>query len=318
MGKIQKEESQVASSILMIRPVAFRGNPETASSNRFQREPGVVDAASEQAAAVQEFDGLVGVLRAAGVDVIVVDDTFEHDTPDSIFPNNWVSFHADGRVVLYPMMAPNRRPERRQDILERLSSGDGFRITEIVDLSTHEDEGRFLEGTGSLVLDRHNRFAYACISPRTSLDLLAEFGQRLDYEVISFDATDRGGVPIYHTNVMMCIGERFAVICDEAIQDPEQRRAVIRKLSETGHEVVSIDREQKLQFAGNMLELVGRDGERLLVMSRRAADSLSDHQKEVLSRHARLVSAPINTIEDSAGGSARCMIAEIHLPRRLA
>jgi hypothetical protein len=316
MEDTQKVERQVASSVLMIRPVAFRGNPETASSNRFQRQPGSVDSASEQAAAVQEFDGLVGVLQAAGVDVIVVDDTPEHDTPDSIFPNNWVSFHADGRVVLYPMMAPNRRPERRKDILERLSSGDGFRITEIVDLSPHEGDERFLEGTGSLVLDRPNRIAYACGSPRTSLDLLAEFGQRLDYEVISFDATDRGGVPIYHTNVLMCIGEGFTVICDEAILDAEQRRAVVRKLSETGHEIVSIDRDQKLHFAGNMLELASRDGERLLVMSRRAADSLSDQQREVLSRHARLVSAPVNTIEDSAGGSVRCMIAEIHLPRR--
>jgi len=309
-------ENQVASNVLMIRPVAFRGNPETALSNNFQREPGVVEPAQEQAAAVREFDGLVATLRDEGVDVYVVEDMLEPDTPDSIFPNNWVSFHADGRAVLYPMMAPNRRPERREDILKRLSSDDGFRITEIVDLSPHENEGRYLEGTGSLVLDRENRVAYACISPRTSVDLLAEFGQRLNYEVVGFDATDSDGVPIYHTNVMMCIGNGFVVICDEAIRDPEQRHAVLRKLRDTGHEVVSIDSDQKHQFAGNMLELAGRDGERLLAMSQRAFNSLTEEQKNTLSGYARMVSAPINTIEDSAGGSARCMIAEIHLPRR--
>lgn len=316
MRDTQNEEKQAASSVLMIRPVAFRGNPQTALSNSFQRDPGVVDAAQEQADALREFEGLVGLLQTAGVNVVVIDDTLEPDTPDSIFPNNWVSFHKDGCVVLYPMMAPNRRAERREDILEHLSSEDGFRITEIVDLSPHEAEERFLEGTGSLVLDRPNRIAYACISPRTSLELIAEFGQRINYEVVGFNAADEGGVPIYHTNVLMCIGERFAVICDEAISDPEQRHAVVRKLSDTGHEVVSIDHDQLLHFVGNMLELVNCDGEKLLVMSRRAANSLSDHQSEVLSRYARLISVPINAIEDSAGGSVRCMLAEIHLPRR--
>ena len=316
MTDLQEKESQVTGSVLMIRPVAFRGNPETASSNKFQRDPGVVNPALEQAGALEEFDKLVDTLRQAGVDVIVAEDRVEPDTPDSIFPNNWVSFHADGRVVLYPMMALNRRPERRADILEKLSSDDGFRITEIVDLSENEIDDRFLEGTGSLVLDRTNRIAYACLSPRTSVDLLAGFGQRLGYEVVSFDAVDRNAVPIYHTNVLMCVGSDFAVICDEAIPDSKQRQAVIRKLQDSGHEIISINQDQKKNFAGNMLELVSRDGQKLLAMSRRALDSLSVEQKDALSRHARLVSSPINTIEDSAGGSVRCMIAEIHLPRR--
>ncbi len=309
-------ERHVASSVLMIRPVAFRGNPETAESNRFQREPGTVEAGSEQAAAAVEFEGLVRALENAGVRVIVVEDTLEPDTPDSVFPNNWVSFHADGRVILYPMMAPNRRGERRRDILEHLSAEEGFRIDEVIDLSAHELDDRFLEGTGSLVLDRVHRIAYACISPRTSLELLAEFGQRLGYEVLGFDARDRQGVPIYHTNVLMCVGEKFAVICDEAIVDQAQREAVLRKLRETGHEIVSITRDQKNRFAGNMLELQNAEGKRLLAMSRRAEESLTHEQKAVLTRYVRIVSAPIETIEDSAGGGVRCMMAEIHLPHR--
>lgn len=316
MNSGQADERHVASSILMIRPVAFRGNPETAGSNRFQRTPGTVDADSEQAAAAAEFQGLVRAMEDAGIRVIVVEDTLEPDTPDSVFPNNWVSFHADGRVVLYPMMAPNRRDERRRDILEHLSAEEGFRIDEVIDLSAHELDDRFLEGTGSLVLDRVHRIAYACISPRTSLEVLGEFGQRLGYEVLGFDARDRQGIPIYHTNVLMCVGEKFAVICDEAMVDEAQREAVLLKLRETGHEIVSITRDQKNQFAGNLLELQNDEGERILAMSRRAEESLTAEQKAVLTSYARIVSAPIEAIEDSAGGGVRCMMAEIHLPHR--
>lgn len=309
-------EHQIAPAVLMVRPVAFRGNPETAGSNRFQRRPGTVAPDAEQAAALREFDGLVAALREVGVEVIVEADTPEPHTPDSIFPNNWLSLHADGRAVLYPMMAPSRRGERRLDVVERLASEHGFRVSEILDLSAHEAEGRFLEGTGSLVLDRTHRVAYACLSPRTDLDLLGEFGQRLGYELVAFDATDADGVPIYHTNVMMAIGDGFAVVCAEAIADEEQRRAVLRRLADSGHEVVEISRAQMAAFAGNMLALESADGTQLLAMSARAEAGLTAEQRETLGRHARIVAAPIDSIEDSAGGSVRCMLAEIHLPRR--
>jgi hypothetical protein len=305
---------QVTGTVLMIRPAAFRSNPQTAASNAFQRAPGVVPATLEQAAAETEFDGLVGALRAAGVEAIVEDDTLSPSTPDAIFPNNWVSFHAGGLVVLYPMMAPNRRRERRIDLIERLGSVHGFRVTEVVDLSFHEAEGRFLEGTGSMVLDRVNRVAYACLSPRTDLDVLAEFAQRLDYEPLAFAASD-DALAVYHTNVMMAIGEGFAVICAEAIDDPVQRAAVLGKLVATGHEVIEISRDQMRSFAGNMLALAAPDGGQLLAMSARAAASLTEGQREALERRARFVVAPIDGIESSGGGSVRCMLAEVHLPR---
>jgi hypothetical protein len=246
----------------------------------------------------------------------VVDDTTEPHTPDSVFPNNWLSFHADGTVVLYPMMAVNRRGERRLDVLEDLSASGGFRIDSTVDLSVHESEDKFLEGTGSLVLDRINRIAYACLSPRTHLDLLGEFGQRLDYDIVVFDAHDAGGVPIYHTNVLMCLGEHFAVICAEAIVDETRRKDVLKQLEQGGREVVTIAQEQMAAFAGNMLELENGAGDKLLVMSERARDSLSESQEVRLSKYAKLLSAPISHIEDSAGGSVRCMLAEIHLPKK--
>jgi hypothetical protein len=307
---------QTTNTVLMIRPVAFHSNPETAASNAFQRRPGEVDPACEQAAALREFDGLVDTLRAYGVEVIVEPDTESPQTPDSVFPNNWVSFHADGTIVLYPMMARSRRAERRPDILERLAKDRGFRIGAIVDLSFHEADGRFLESTGSMVLDRVNRVAYACLSPRTDLDLIAEFGQRLEYEPVAFAASDATGVPIYHTNVMMALGEGFAVLCAEAIDDAAQSDAVLRKLEDTGHEVVVITRGQMGAFAGNMLALRAPDDGQLLAMSARAADSLTPDQRATLERYARIVAAPIDSIEDSAGGSVRCMLAEVHLPRK--
>jgi hypothetical protein len=306
---------QTTGTVLMIRPVAFRSNPQTAASNAFQRAPGVVPASLEQAAAETEFDGLVRALRAAGVEVIVEEDTLEPSTPDAVFPNNWVSFHANGLVVLYPMMAPNRRRERRIDVIERLGAEHGFRIAEVVDLSYHEAEGRFLESTGSMVLDRVNRVAYACLSPRTHIDVLAEVAQRLNYEPLAFAASDGNGVPVYHTNVMMAVGEGFAVICAEAIDEPVQRSAVLGKLAATGHEIIEIDRGQMQSFAGNMLALAGPDGAQLLAMSARAAAALTAEQRAALEGHARIVAAPIDGIESSAGGSVRCMLAEVHLPR---
>lgn len=300
----------------MIRPVAFRSNPETASSNRFQGNPAALDPMMEQRAAAAQFQGLVDTLRAARVHVVVEPDTPDPDTPDSIFPNNWVSFHGDGTVVTYPMMAPNRRAEVRADVIERLSNDHGYRVEQIVDLTGNAGSGHFLEGTGSMVLDRVNRVAYACLSERTTLEGLAEFSQRLDYEIVAFEARDRHGSAIYHTNVMMTVGDGFAVICDDTIEDTDQRAAVIRKLGDTGHEIVSITRDQMWSFLGNCLQLQAEDGSRVIAMSRQAEDALTVDQAARLRRHGRIVSSPIHDIERSAGGSVRCMLAEIHLPRR--
>ena len=299
----------------MIRPARFESNPFTAESNRFQDKTAATPA-EQQAQALREFDALVTALKDHGINVIVVDDTAEPHTPDSIFPNNWVSFHADGRVVLYPMEAPNRRTERRFDVIESLGSDFGFHVSEIVDLSSHEADEHYLEGTGSMVLDRVNRVAYACLSTRTQLDALGDFAQRMDYEVVAFDAVDRDGIPIYHTNVLMNIGEKIAVICAEAIVRDEQRAAVLNRLSDTGHEIVSLSYDQLDAFAGNMLELRTGAGERLIAMSRQALKSLNETQLATLNDNGGVLSVPIDNIEGSAGGSVRCMLAEIHLPQR--
>ncbi len=307
---------QTASAVLMIRPTAFHSNPQTAASNAFQRAPDAVDNKVEQQAAAVQFGGLADALRAAGIEVVIEEDTTDPSTPDSIFPNNWISCHADGRVVLFPMMAPNRRLERRLDIVERLTTVHGFRITEVIDLSGWEEGNKFLESTGSMALDRVSRVAYACLSPRTDLEVLVDFCHRMDFEPLPFLATDRAGVPIYHTNVMMTLGLGYAVICDEAIEDPDQRASVLRRLRESGREIVSITRQQMGKFAGNMLELRSQEGGRVLAMSRRAEACLESSQREILMRHARILTAAIDDIEDSAGGGVRCMLAEIFLPRR--
>ena len=311
---MKTRESQLASSVLMIRPKRFQSNPQTAESNAFQSEPDL-SPAEQQRAALPEFEELASALRDAGIDVIVFDDTSEPHTPDSVFPNNWVSFHADGTVVLYPMEAENRRGERRPDIVERLDTELGFQVRELLDLSPHEKDGHFLEGTGSMVLDRVNRIAYACLSSRTHLDVLGDFAQRMDYEVVAFEAVDRDGVPIYHTNVLMNVGEKLAVICDLAITRKDQRAAVLERLESTDHEIVRLDFDQLEAFAGNMLELRAADGVPVVAMSRRAWDSLGEEQREKFEANGRIVTASIDDIEDSAGGSVRCMLAEIHLPR---
>ncbi len=285
----------------------------TAESNPFQ---GHCSASPEeqQEEAEREFDALADALRAADIDVVVVDDNSEPHTPDSIFPNNWVSFHADGRVVLYPMEAANRRTERRADIIEMLADKYGFQVTEVVDLSAHERAGHYLEGTGSMVLDRANRVAYACLSSRTQLDPLGDFAQRMAYDVVAFDAVDRDGVPIYHTNVLMSVGETLALICDEAIAREDQRGAVMARLRETGHDVLRLSFDQLDAFAGNMLELRNKEGDRVLAMSSQAWGSLSLEQQGILRANGKIIYSPINNIESSAGGSVRCMLAEIHLP----
>ena len=302
-------ESQLANTVLMIRPARFESNPQTAASNRFQ---GRSERTPEQqhVAAMAEFDALVAELRDNGIEVVVVEDTAEPHTPDSIFPNNWISFHADGRVVLYPMEAGNRRTERRTDVFEVLD----YQVRELVDLSPHEANDHYLEGTGSMVLDRVNRIAYACLSSRTHLEPLADFAQRMDYDVVAFDAVDRDGIPIYHTNVMMNVGEELAVICDAAIPREDQRTAVLQRLQETGHDVLSLSYDQLDAFAGNMLELRTGDGDRGVALSRSAYDSLNDEQRRRLEQNGKLIVASIDTIEASAGGSVRCMLAEVHSP----
>jgi len=306
-------DPQLASTVMMIRPAGFESNPLTAASNRFQgKSPLAPDV--QHATALREFDGLVDNLRNAGIEVIVIDDTPEPHTPDAIFPNNWISMHADGRVVIYPMEAENRRTERRDDVIDYLVSDGGRLVSEVIDLSDHEANGHFLEGTGSMVLDRANRIAYACVATRTHLDPLGDFAQRMGYDVVAFDAVDSNGVQIYHTNVLMNVGEKLAVICDEAIPRADQREAVLARLRETGHEVVHLSYEQLDAFAGNMLELRNDKGERVIAMSQTAYNSLNEEQRATPTANGRVISAAIDTIESSAGGSVRCMLAEVHLP----
>lgn len=307
-------ESQLASAVLMIRSARFESNPLTAASNRFQGKLDI-SPAQQQLAAAAEFEAVRCLMEDSGVRVICVDDTLEPHTPDSIFPNNWVSFHADGTVVLYPMEAANRRSERRGDIIDSLSRDHGFQVTEVVDISHHENARHHLEGTGSMVLDRANRVAYASLSSRTHLEVLGDFAQRLDYDIVAFDAVDQQGMAIYHTNVLMNIGESLAVICAEAIPRADQRDAIEKRLKDTGHEVLQLSFAQLEAFAGNMLELRSSSGERLIAMSTRARNSLDDTQLARIAKHAAIVDVEIDNIEDSAGGSVRCMLAEIHLPR---
>ncbi len=297
--------------MLMIRPARFGANPETAESNRFQQ--GRSDG-STVAAAAREFDGLVRALTDAGIEVHAVADSPQPPKPDACFPNNWVSFHADGSVVLYPMMAPSRRSERRAEPIAALEAA-GYRVTRIIDLSGWEARGEFLEGTGSLVLDRCHRTAYACRSPRTTAAALADFAERLHYRVIAFDATGPAGEPAYHTNVMMAIGEGFAVVCAESIPDPAERAQVLSELTHAGHAPITISKAEMLGFAGNLLALRARTGGQVIAMSETAWNSLTPAARRALEAHGRIVTAAIPTIERYGGGSVRCMIAEVFLPR---
>jgi hypothetical protein len=311
MKSTPEANRQCADAVLMIRPARFGANPETADSNRFQRDEPNADAPE---AARREFDGLVERLRDAGVAVEVADDTAEPAKPDACFPNNWVSFHDDGSVVLYPMMAPSRRVERRAEPIAQLRNA-GFRVARTIDLSPWEAHGEFLEGTGSLVLDRCHRIAYACRSPRTTALALADFAGRLGYRTVAFDALGPDTRPAYHTNVLMAIGERFAVICDEAIPDPGERATVLRELRDSGHEPIGISIAEMHGFAGNLLALCAADGSQVIAMSDTAWRSLAPATRTALERHGRIVTAPIPTIERHGGGSVRCMIAEVFLPR---
>jgi len=303
--------SQSTSHILMIRPVNFGFNEETAGSNAFQDRNAATDGVNEKAQ--QEFDRMVNTLRGEGVDVTVIDDTPEPYTPDSIFPNNWVSFHDDGGVFLYPMQAENRRLERREDIINQLE--DNFAVKHIIDLSRFEVEDKFLEGTGSMVLDRMNKIAYACLSPRTDRELLNLFCEQAGYTAVSFDAVDEKGQAIYHTNVLMCVGSKFAVICLDSIPNPHEKIVVKESLQSTQKEIIDISFAQMNRFAGNMLEVQNAEGETLIMMSKNAFNALEDEQKNTLEKYGKLVYSDINTVETNGGGSARCMMAEVHLPQ---
>lgn len=301
----------------MIRPVAFRMNEQTAENNYYQK---VLDGLSKEtvnAKAQEEFDALVRKLKMVGVTVIVVDDTLQPDTPDSIFPNNWISFHENGDVVLYPMFAENRREERREDILD-IVEDHGFVINEIMDYTSAEEDGFYLEGTGSLLLDRENGKAYCALSPRADEELFIEFCEDLEYSPVIFEAfqTVNGERKlIYHTNVMMCIGDTFAVICADCIDDKKERKMVLDSLRGDEKEVILITEDQVNCFAGNMLEVKGNDDRRYLVMSQSAHQSLTKKQIAQLEEHVTIISSSLDTIEACGGGSARCMMAEIFLPR---
>jgi hypothetical protein len=309
--------NQTTNSILMIRPVAFRMNEQTAVNNYYQK---VLDGLSKEtvnAKAQQEFDALVQKLRMVGVHVIVVDDTLTPDTPDSIFPNNWISFHENGDVVLYPMFAENRREERREEIMDILEE-NGFVINEIMDYTSAEEDGFYLEGTGSLVLDRDNGKAYCALSPRADEELFIEFCEDFEYSPVIFEAfqtVDGERKLIYHTNVMMCVGESFAVICADCIDDKKERKMVLDSLRGDEKEIILITEAQVNNFAGNMLELKGADDRRYLVMSNSAHQSLTKKQIAQLEEHVTILSSSLDTIEACGGGSARCMMAEIFLPR---
>ena len=314
------EKKQITSSIMMIRPAAFRFNEQTAENNYYQKVLEGLTADEIQAQALNEFDTFVSVLRTNGIEVIVVNDTLEPNTPDSIFPNNWISFHQDGRVGLYPMCAENRRLERRTDILILLTEDHNFLINEVLDFSHYENENIFLEGTGSMLLDRVNKVVYAALSLRTDAKILNEFCEKFEYTAVTFisnQTVDKKRLAIYHTNVMMGLGEGFAVLCADTIDDSNERSNLIASLEASGRELIYISESQKHRFAGNMLQVTSETGVKHLVMSKSAHESLSPGQVKQIERYTQILSSSLDTIEACGGGSARCMMAEIFLPKKV-
>jgi len=307
-------KKQITDTVLMIRPVRFRTNEETIVNNYFQKGINITQEEINQKAQ-QEFDMLVQKLKEVGVHVIQVEDIYEQDTPDSIFPNNWISFHNNGDVAIYPMFAENRRRERREDILDIVEEA-GFGIENVFDYTDAEDEGIFLEGTGAMVLDRIHRKAYCALSPRASEELFIEFCEDFEYTPVIFRAfqkTDGELKPIYHTNVMMALGRTFAIVCLDTIEDKKERKNVLNHLKEDKKEIITISREQVDYYAGNMLEVKGKEHS-YLVMSQTAYESLTPQQIEAIERHTQILYSDLSTIEICGGGSARCMLAEVFLP----
>lgn len=301
----------------MIRPVSFRMNEQTTVNNFYQHELKGMGPEEIQAKALVEFDTFVSKLRAAGVNVIVIEDTLDPSTPDSIFPNNWSSFHKEGKVGLYPMFAENRRLERREDILDKLEE-KGFVIKEVIDYSSAENEGVFLEGTGSIVLDRMTGVAYCALSPRADEELFIEFCEDFEYTPVVFHAYQTVGETrelIYHTNVMMAVTQNYIIVCLDAIDDKKERKNFISHAKISGKEIITISEQQVENFAGNMLQVLGKDKQPITVMSQAAFDCLTEKQRELLSKDAVLLSSDLSTIEACGGGSARCMMAEVFLDR---
>jgi hypothetical protein len=303
------EESQASGTVLMVRPAGFGFHAEAAQSNAF------ASSAGDPASALREFDGLAEALDRAGVEVLVLDDSADPAKPDAVFPNNWVSFHPDGTIVTYPMATAARRLERNVDGLLALLSSNEFDVRQVIDLAFHEQNGHFLEGTGSLVLDRPARRAYACLSPRTDAAVIADFDDRLDFSTLLFDARDRSGKPIYHTNVLLSLGTRFAILCPDVVA-PEYREVLTGEIETGGRTLVEVDYDQMRRFACNAIELRGSGGP-VIALSSVARASFRPDQLRLLESFGALVEADIPTIETIGGGSVRCMIADVHLPRRL-
>lgn len=300
---------QTTSHLLMIKPVAFDFNAETAVNNAFQQE-GSNENAQQKAEA--EFDGFVKKLSAAGVDVTVVQDTPVPHTPDSIFPNNWISFHQDGSIVLYPMYAANRRAERKQHVLDTIAAK--FEVKQQIDFTSKENEDLFLEGTGSMVLDREKKIAYACLSPRTDKTVFEEWCNQMSYTPCSFYSVDENGGEIYHTNVMMCVADQYVVICLDSIRDTTERDNVFDTITDSGKKIIEISYNQMNRFAGNMLQVENKSGQRYLVMSSQAYNALTPEQVKELESYNPIIHSDLTTIETNGGGSARCMMAEVFLP----
>lgn len=308
---------QYTNTILMVEPVDFRFNAETAVNNYFQNE---TDESSEsiQQKALNEFQGMVSKLREHGINVITLKDTLEPHTPDSIFPNNWISFHENATIALYPMFAKNRRDERREDDVLDLLGEKGFDTEEVMDYTSAEEDEIYLEGTGSIILDRENGIAYAAISPRTDEELFLEFCEDFEYTPVIFEANQTVNgkrMQIYHTNVMMCVADEYAVICLDTIDDKSEKKNVVSHLKETGKEIIAITEEQMHQFAGNMLQVGGMGNSKYLVMSQTAYNSLTKEQVEQIEKFNKIIAVDIHTIETLGGGSARCMMAEVFLPK---
>ena len=307
---------QLTDTLMMVRPHRFGYNAETAVTNTFQANAEGQDEAQIEQQALNEFDVFVQKLRAAGVNVIVMDDPGAPHTPDSLFPNNWVSFHESGRVVLYPMQAHSRRHERRRIFLDQLAGHYGFRISDVLDLSYFEEQEKYLEGTGSMILDREYKIAYASRSPRTHPEVLEVFCRELGYTPFLFDATDDLGVPIYHTNVLMSVGQSLAILCLEAMTNAAEAARLVKQLEQTGKIVVPISMAQLKSFSGNMLHVRTQAGEPLLVVSEQGYQALDDHQHTVISSLTQTLHTNLNCIERYGGGSARCMLAEVFLPKQ--
>lgn len=308
------KKMQTTNTVLMIEPVAFGYNAQTAENNYFQVEQ---KGADTQSKALVEFNNFVEKLRNKGINVIAAKDTLEPHTPDSIFPNNWVSFHKDGKVVLYPMFAPNRRSERRMDILETLKN-NGFEITEIDDFTASENENKFLEGTGSMIFDHDNKIAYGSVSLRLDEELFKEFCAKYGFTPVVFHSYQNAGdqrLPIYHTNVMMCVADQFVVICLDCIDDELEREKVQEIIKSSGKEIIEISEDQLQQFAGNMLQVNNSEGKKFLVMSQTAYQSLTPEQINSIEKYCEIIYSDLNTIEINGGGSARCMLAEVFLPK---